>query len=183
MLYLGVSLAVMFAAVSGGPDEGRDRNIRPPEERVFTSPAGKFRLVVRARHSGWKGADANATLYGLEGGSPREIWTRELPHRYGPRFALVDSSGNVAFFDEWFNTPSEHALTVIAADNRRIAQYSFREIADVLQVAGEALVRSATKGPWMSGEPRFSPSGEHADVPAGGRTLRLNMQSGDIRAL
>src|SRR5262245_9840853 len=101
------------ASVGSTPSQAvdvTDRITLPPASREFTSPSGKFVLVVSTKDS-WKSPRATGELFSA-GANRTLLWSRELPQEYGPRFALVNDQGTVLMLDEWINVNTRYAILV-----------------------------------------------------------------------
>ena len=95
---------------------------RPPATRIFVSPAGHYKLTIENRDN-WQTQETVADLKEIEGDAARTAWQQTLPHRMGPRAALVTDNGEVVLIDEWINSPSPYALSEIDVRGTTIARY------------------------------------------------------------
>ncbi len=146
----------------------------PPLEQVFTK--GDYRLVITAGDQ-WETPVAIAQLY--EGNTLQ--WEQTIPHSYGPRFALVSAQGQVLLLDEFINVASDRAVTVISATGEPIAQHSFNDVKNTLSVSAAALTQQASSGWWISAPPRLNEPAGKALVAAGGKTLEIDLNQGELK--
>lgn len=170
----GLVLASGLLSVAGG-----DVRISPPLLRAFQSPAGSHVLEVRGT-DGWKLPNALAELFSIGRGGRRTLWSKALPHRYGPWSAIVSDSGSVLLLDEWVKTPSQFALMLIDAAGTEIARYSMSDIAEVSGVPTSKLVTTARIGPWMSASPKPAFDRRVVMLEAGGVPLEIDLVSGRL---
>lgn len=150
-----------------------DRIALPPVRQTFTN--GPYQLVISAEDQ-WQTPTTTAQLY--EGSTLR--WQTDLPHEYGPRFALVSPSGQVLLLDEFINVASPYALTLINPAGEVVMQRSFDTVQKALDVSPAALTQEATGGWWISAPPRLNASGNRALVQTGGTTLEINLTTGEL---
>ncbi len=173
-----------------------DRIDLPPESREAASPSGRFVLSVSTPDA-WKSKTATAELVEVDGDERRVVWTRKLPHEYGPRFTLVTDEGTVILLDEWINVASSRAITVIHPSGIHpsgihpsgihpsgnvIAQHAFAAIPEVLWIPGRELVAAARHGLWMTNPPTLGDDGKSVRAESGGRTLVIDAADGSLRA-
>ncbi|MEO0769131.1 MAG: hypothetical protein AAFY72_06800 [Cyanobacteria bacterium J06649_4] len=150
-----------------------DQLTHPPQQQTFS--AQPYRLTITAANS-WQTPSAIATLY--EGNIRR--WQKTLPHQYGPRFAVVSTSGHVLLVDEFINVASPYTLTVFAPTGELIAQHSFADIKQTLNLNAIDLTRQATSGWWVSSPPQLNTREDHVRIEAGGSTLEVSLLTGAI---
>ncbi|MEM9088198.1 MAG: hypothetical protein AAGC93_05580 [Cyanobacteria bacterium P01_F01_bin.53] len=150
-----------------------DSLTHPPLRQTFSS--GAYQLVVSAEDQ-WETPLATSELY--EGAAL--LWQKDLPHQYGPRFALVSDQGQVLLLDEFINVASPHALTLIDTEGEVVAQHSFEDIKKALDVTPSALTQQATSGWWISAPPTVTAKGDLALVKAGGTTLEIDLTTGQL---
>ncbi|SDP80145.1 hypothetical protein SAMN05216303_107128 [Rhodoferax sp. OV413] len=156
-----------------------DARSLPPAQRVFTSPSATFELVLSSPS---QGQTAQAELFAVAAGARRPLWRQALPHEQGPRTAVVADSGEVVLLDEWINVPSRHALLLLDPQGRRRAHYNFDELVGILQLPRKTVAQHAVQGAWLAGEPRLTTDGRLLLLPAGGRTLSLQLADGRLTA-
>lgn len=153
----------------------------PPDRREFYSPLGNFVLTV-ATADHWKTPFATAELLSVDGALRRPLWHQTLPHKRGPRRALVSDSGAVVLIDEWLNTVSRQALVCVDPAGQTLAQYSTKHLAQTLGVARKTLKSYARRGLWLSRVPVLRPDSSAVDFKAGGRKLVLSLADGVLQA-
>lgn len=163
--------------VNPAPTEGSglvsDRISHPPVRQ--TTQRGDYQLVIAA-DDGWKTPTVTSELYQ----GPTLLWQKALPHQYGPRYSLIGTNGQVLLVDEYINVASPHALTLISADGETVAQYGFDDIQTALSVSRADLTRAATSGWWVSAEPVLNEAGDRAWIQAGGATLEVDLNTGQL---
>ena len=154
-------------------------SITLPAERQSVAN-GIYRLEITGE-SGWRSPTPMANFYKGD----TLLWTKALPHQYGPRFALVSSAGQIVLFDEYINVASPYAIALISPIGETIATHSFDDIQHFLQDVSRAdLVRQATSGWWISSPPQIENTlGEveqNALVKTGGTTLQISLTTGEL---
>ena len=162
---------------------GADALIQPPLRRLQRSADGRFRLEISAV-DGWRSPLARGQLWLEAVDPPRLIWQRLLPQPFGPRRMFVAPGGRVLLFDEASNVRSRHALLLLDPLGQILIHYSFDQIQAVVDLPAALLLRRALGGSWwLAGEPRLLAKGERVRLPVGGRTLELDLVSGELRRL
>ena len=166
-----------------GSAGGGDAVIQPPLRRLQRSADRRYRLEVSAV-DGWRSPVARGQLWLEAADPPRLIWDRSLPQPYGPRRMLVAPGGSVLLFDEGANVRSRHALLLLNLRGHTVLNYSFDQIQAVVGLPAALLVQRALVGSWwLAGPPRPSSNGEWVRLPVGGRTLEIDLASGQLRRL
>lgn len=176
---LRAGIFILLLAATGIPQSAlsADAMLLPAAERSFASPGGHFLLKVRL----FDGRRANAELLDLQGDKPRSLWQLTLLQEQGPRFAVVTDRGTVLLVDEWINVISRHALQLIDRSGRTIAHYPAEHLFKLLAVPRFQITVQAKAGPWISRGPTLSPDQTVAEFQAGGRRLRVDLATGDLR--
>lgn len=151
----------------------------PPERREAASPDGGF-LLVWTTLDGWRTPRAQAEFYRLENQRRQLLWRRTLPHRHGPRQALVSNQGRALLTDEWINTPSPHAILVLDQGGRVIADHTFDQVVAALGVPVREVGDRAKASAWITEGPALSADGATALVKAGGHTLSIRLADGQL---
>ncbi|QOY87073.1 hypothetical protein [Paludibaculum fermentans] len=157
----------------------QDVKALPPDFRSFSSPAGAYVLELRGPR-GWRPPQAQAELFSARPGARRSVWTKPLPHRYGPAQAVVSDEGLVLLLDEGLRTPGPLAVAVLARDGSETARYSTSGIAKAAGVTLPALIKSARVGIWMSAPPAMTPDGAAVVLEAAGVQLKVELHSGRL---
>ncbi|MBC7924672.1 MAG: hypothetical protein H7039_03360 [Bryobacteraceae bacterium] len=170
---------IMIGTIVVGAASGGDVKVLPPVKREFLSPSGSHVFEVSGT-AGWKSPYAHAELFSTSRGSRRSLWSKDLPHRFGPGSAIVSDTGRVLLIDEWLKTPSPYAVVLFAETGTEVARYSMQDIAQVSGVPSSKLVTTARFGPWMSALPRAEVSRNTVILEAGNVRLELNLDSGRI---
>jgi hypothetical protein len=165
-----------MTAETADTETAADRITQPPVRQVFAT--GSYQLVITATDS-WQTPAATGKLY--ENGTLR--WQKALPHHYGPRFSLIGPQGQVILVDEFINVASPHALSIIDAEGKTIAQHSFDDIKTALNLPAAELTAQATSGWWVSAPPVLNSAGSSALISTGGTTLEVNLATGSLDRL
>lgn len=158
---------------------GDDRNVPPPPERSFVSPAGNYRLEVRTPDAG-QGILATASLMAVRPGGATAVWSATLPQRYGPGTAFVSDTGRVLLIDEWFRALSDYALVLYDVDGSVLARHPVADIEAASGLTRAELASRGRAGPWMSASPERAPSGDAVVVEAGGVRLLVSLETGAL---
>jgi hypothetical protein len=162
------------SADSADSVEGSDRISHPPVRQSFA--AAPYELVVSATDD-WRTPLAHIELYKDE----TLLWQKNLPHGYGPRFALVNTQGQAVLFDEYINVGSPYAIMLMDVSGTEVVQYSFDDIKQWLaDVALSDITRQSFSGLWISAAPVLDAGGDRALVKTGGTTLELDMTTGQL---
>ncbi len=178
-----LAMPMLEAAEGMAPSAGSDAVIHPPQRRLQRSADLRYRLEVNAV-DGWRSPLARGQLWLEAAKPPRLIWERSLPQFYGPRRMLVAPGGRVLLLDEGANVRSRHALLLLDPHGQTVLNYSFDQIQALVDLPAALLVQRALSGSWwLAGPPRLSPKGERLRLPVGGRTLELDLVSGQLRRL
>lgn len=156
-----------------------DRIDLPPSPREFWAPARQYLLRIETLDD-WRSLYPSASLFDLRAGTPRLLWQRVLTQQFGPRAALVSAQGQVLLVDEWINVTSRQALQLLDAGNRVLATYTYEAVMAALGASAEAVVREARSGTWLSAAPALAGNGRQARIRAGGRTLLVDLASGQL---
>jgi hypothetical protein len=156
-----------------------DARVLPPARRSFSAPSGAFTLHI-ASTDGWASPQAQAELLHTVDGAARRVWQQALPQPLGPRQVLVADSGAVLMLDEWRNSPSPHALLLIAPGGGTLAHISIDSLVATLGVPRKTVASHARFGTWLSSPPQWSPDGSSLRLQAGGQALRLDLASGQL---
>ena len=150
-----------------------DRLAHPPVRQTFADDP--YQLVIFAEDS-WETPLARAVF-----SQDNDIlWEKALPHQYGPKFVSISAQGYVLLLDEFINVASPHAITLIDINGDVVAQHSFKDIEQTLQVSAADLTKQATTGWWITAPPVLNPSGDRATVAAGGTLLNISLTTGEI---
>jgi hypothetical protein len=161
------------------PMLGQDTIPYPPVMRHGSSPAGHYHLTLTLVE-GTEIRYTMASLFETLGDRCQLVWSRPLPHAYGPRLGLVNDSGTVVLLDEWINVASTRAVVVLGRDGEAIAEHSFDEIVEVTGESRAEVVEQAMQGFWLGGSPAMQADGSHLAIPAAGGELTLDLATGAI---
>lgn len=157
-----------------------DAIARPPDRQVVASPRQDYILILQTPDE-WASKRVEATLYEATDDRCQPRWSQALPHEYGPRYALVSDQGQVTLLDEWINVASDYAVMVLGVDGEEIARYDFEAMRQAVDMPVDVVVERAQTGWWISAEPRLSPDGEQVRVAIGGKTLRIDLSTGQLQ--
>lgn len=155
------------------PAIATDRIALPPVRQTFDN--GPYQLVISTKDQ-WQTPVTIGQLY--EGSTLR--WQTDLPHEYGPRFALISPAGQVLLLDEFINVASPYALTLINPAGEVVVQRSFDNVQKALDISPATLTQQATSGWWISAPPQLNARGDHALVQTGGTTLEIDLTTGEL---
>ncbi|HEY9879540.1 MAG TPA: hypothetical protein V6D29_13875 [Leptolyngbyaceae cyanobacterium] len=161
------------------PMLSNDAIARPPVHQERASPSGSHILILTAPEN-WATKQVDATLYNAQGQICQPLWSKTLPQEYGPRFALVSDQGQVVLIDEWINVASSYAVMLLDASGQVVAQHSFDDLADRLQMSRADIVDAAQFGWWVSRAPSLSRNGNTVQVGTAGKQLKINLETGDL---
>ena len=162
------------------PMLGRDAVPYPPLLRHEVSPAGTYHLVLTLEQDAEGNRRTTASLFETMGDRCQQVWSRPLPHSYGPRLGLVNDRGTVVLLDEWINVASPYAIVVMGPDGEVKAQHSFDDIVAVADQSRAAVVEQAAQGFWIAGRPALNRSGSQVSIPTAGGQLTLDLTTGDL---
>jgi hypothetical protein len=149
----------------------------PPERAETCSPNRQFALVIETP-DGWQSRLAVAKLYRVSPSRESLLWQSRLPQEYGPRFAHVGNKGQVLLLDEWINIESRNAIWLRTLQNT--VTYDFQAVAGVLNLPARQIVERAAFGWWISAPPSLAESGGPAIVPAAGKLLQIDLDTGGL---
>ncbi|MDD5774098.1 MAG: hypothetical protein PHX78_11600 [bacterium] len=74
-----------------------------PEEKEFSSPAGKYILKITPNTDLKNNGECKAILYKTTNGKRETVWSRNLINDTAPAGALISDSGYVITLNEWSN--------------------------------------------------------------------------------
>ena len=191
---LALSLFILLLSVWGSPESPSwaqdmdmdsdfpttDAIARPPDHQVVASPGQDYILILQTPDE-WASKRVEATLYEATDDRCQPRWSQALPHEYGPRYALISDQGQVTLLDEWINVASDYAVMVLGVDGEEIARYDFEAMRQAVDMPVDVVVERAQTGWWISAEPRLSPDGEQVRVAIGGKTLRIDLSTGQLQ--
>lgn len=151
----------------------------PPVYREFASPSTHFVLTI-VSDDHWKTSTARAELHERRRGAQRSVWRHTLANIKGPRRAVVTDHGDVILIDDWINSPSQQALSLLNATGKTVATYSFDSLVAILQVSRRDVSSHATLGLWLSAEPTLSANGSTVRFRTADRGLSLRARDGQL---
>jgi hypothetical protein len=151
----------------------------PPSRTEAVSPNGQYLLVVQSTDE-WKSKHPAGRLFHQTALGPQLIWKKDLPQEYGPRYALVGNQGQAIFFDEYINVKSRYAVMLINYQKHLEISHDFDNIAELLDMPVASIVKNATGGWWMIGEPMLDVSGTTAVVCAAQKRLQIDLNTGQL---
>ena len=181
--WISAAGVVAALAISGGglmsTSAGEADVIGAADAALLLVALGRFKLVLTSPDE-QRTPGVAAELLEVVDGQPRSAWRQLLPHRWGPRTALVADGGAVVLVDEWINSLSSRAMSLLAADGRTVKVYGAEELIALLDRPRRAVADAATYGPWLTGEPSLAADGRSAVFRSAGRMLTLSLDSGTI---
>ena len=151
----------------------------PPVHREFMSPSANFVLTISSDDH-WATPMARAALNSRRAGVQQIVWRQTLLNIKGPRRAMITDYGAVILIDDWINSPSDHALSVLSAKGKTVATYSLDALIAILNVPRRDVSSHATLGIWLSAEPTVSDDGATVRFRTAGRGLVLRVRDGRI---
>lgn len=148
-----ICLAIALTATSighaqSGHTKRMDAMVLPNETRTFCSSNKKCVLTIKTLDH-WKTPYPVATLV-VNG---KSVWERKIDNWRGPRMACVSDAGRIALFDEWPNSPSQRAITIIAQAGKTKHVWSFDQVVAIAGVNRETVPPQAKLGVWLSSMP------------------------------
>jgi hypothetical protein len=181
LLILMLEYGPARASSPAGPSVGMgDRIALPPLEQRFVSPLGTFVFDLTAI-DGWATPSRSmGTLWIREGVGLRELWRRQLPHGFRPRFVIVDDAGHVLLVDEWIKVRTRFALMLLDRDNHELARRSLDDILPLLDIPVADLVRAARFGWWLSAAPLLDDPKDAVLIQTPGNDLRVDLRNGGL---
>ena len=154
----------------------------PPASRVVESQNGVFRFRVYTNDN-WRTPFPQGTLSVGSSSVQRVAWQGELPQHYGPRFTLVTTNGNVILLDGWLNIKPSYAVTILKGGQGSLVSFSYEDVLRSLRVSPAVLAEKARFGSWwITSKPSLDASGNLALIPAGGKTLIVDVRQAKIYA-
>lgn len=151
----------------------------PPVHREFTSRSAHFVLTILSDDH-WTTSVARAEVDEHRAGVTRNLWRHTLPNIKGPRRALVTDHGDAILIDDWINSPSQQALSLLNATGKTVATYSFDSLVAILRVSRRDVSSHATLGIWLSSEPTLGANGSTVRFRTAGRGLLLRVRDGRL---
>lgn len=174
------SCMVGLCAFFGVPAAGRavDHVPAPAPMETLQSPDGAYAFDI-ALAKRWRTELAIGTLRAVAGGQSRIVWQRSLPQRVRPRFALVANDGSVLLFDQFDNILGPIAVLLINPKGQDVAVLTFDDIRRVAGAPPADIAHQARHGVWLQRPPVLA--GADAQVTVAGRSLLIDLQSGQLR--
>jgi hypothetical protein len=160
-----------FAAVAAN-----DSITLPPITRVVQSSnkAYSFRIFTT---DNWRTPFPQGVLTTGSNAKQPLAWRGKLPQHYGPRYVLVTSTGEVILVDGWLNTKPTPAIAILYRGKGSWLSFEFEAVARSLGVPLSLLAEKASLGSWwISGKPYLDTSETRLLIPAGGKTLVVDLR-------
>ena len=151
----------------------------PSAQQEFASPEGRYRFVLSTPDN-WASKQAVGELFEVRDDSRQSLWTRTLPHEYGPRYALVNHQGQVLLLDEWINIASRYAVMLLSRENTLVAQHNFDALQAILEVPRARIVDMARQGWWITSPPTLEQPDQTARVETAGKVLIIHLENGEL---
>ena len=161
------------------PPTDADYIALPPAQQEVSSPQGQY-VFVLSTPDNWASKQAVGELFEVPDGRRQSLWTRILPHEYGPRYVLVSDQGQVLLLDEWINVASRQAVMVLSRENILVAQHHFDAMQALLNVPRASIVAQASSGWWITSPPTLNSADETARVETAGKVLMINLEDGEL---
>jgi hypothetical protein len=154
----------------------------PPVSKVVESKNGAFRFRVYTTDN-WRTPFPLGTLSIASSSAQRVAWQVKLPHHYGPRFTLVTTTGDVILLDGWLNIKPDYAVALLNSSHGSLVSFSYEDVLRSLKVSPAVLAEKARFGSWwITSKPSLDASGNLAFIPAGGKTLIVDIRQAKIYA-
>ncbi len=163
------------------PQRVPDSPAPPPLSQPYHSSDGRFEFVVSAVGGTWKHKKCTGTLYGPGPHGLRKFWQKQLPHVYRPLLVHVSDNGYTITLDDWERVKSPRAIVVYDPLGNMVVQHSFEQILRTIKLDETPVVKQATTGLWITGEPHFSKPQTELYVPVADRILEIRLQDGRIK--
>jgi hypothetical protein len=168
------------APVPDLPRSTSDARVLPPLRRDVASASGRFLLVVSSDDQ-WRTPFARGELFERRQGALQSLWRTDLPHVQGPRWVTVLDSGALILVDDWINSPSEQALTLISPKGHALARYSLDDLIRFLKVPPRRVTDQARHGLWLSTLPLLTGDGKEVEIQSAGKTFWIRLSDGKLR--
>jgi len=183
-LFLAIASLAMapVAGITANHMPANDTITLPPASRVVESKNGAFRFRIYTTDN-WRTPFPQGTLSVGSSSGQRVAWQGKLPHHYGPRFTLVTTTGDVILLDGWLNIKPSYAVTILNASKGSLVSFSYEDVLLSLRVSPAVLAEKARFGSWwMTSKPSLDTSGTMVLIPAGGKTLIVDVRQAKIFA-
>lgn len=151
----------------------------PPMKREFSSPDGRHKFTVFTSDN-WASKKAKVKLVKITENSQILLWSKDLPHEYGPRHVIVNNQGRILLLDEWINVPSNYAIVLLDSKGEIISQYSFDKLQRFLNISRAEIVEKAKEGWWIASTPTLDTSSNASSVGVAGKLLTIHLNDGHI---
>lgn len=171
-------MALLMTASCGpsGAADANDSIALPPSSRVVESTNRIYRFRIFTTDQ-WHTPFPQGALTSSSKAKLPLAWNGKLSQYYGPRFVLVTSNGDVILLDGWLNTKPTPAIAVFYGGRRLWVSFSFEDVRRSLGVPPALLAQKARLGSWwISGKPYLDASESRVFVPAGGKTLIVDLR-------
>jgi hypothetical protein len=150
----------------------------PPPRREFFSKRRDFLFAI-VNHDRWKSGRVRGELFRIQGNRRYRLWTRALPHFYGPRYVLVTERGNVLLVDEWFHQPNDHTLSLLDHRDFPIARYSFSRLIELTDIDRLAKMYE-TDAREVFGAPTVDELEDKANIALWDKKIVIDLNTGAI---
>ena len=91
-----------------------------------------------------------------------------------------ETAGTVLMVDDFINVASESAIALFNPQGILIAQYSFNDIQQFLNIPPAEIASKATSGWWVSAPPAMSQDEDTAYILTGGTRLDIDLMTGEL---
>lgn len=184
------SLFLVIASLTMAQVDGIAANNMPPNDSMPLPPVSKeveskngaFRFRVYTTDN-WRTPFPQGTLSVGSSSAQRVAWQVKLPHQYGPRYTLVTTTGDVILLDGWLNIKPDYAVAILNGSQGSLISFSYEDVLRSLKISPAVLAEKARFGSWwITGKPSLDASGNLALIPAGGKTLIVDIRQAKIYA-
>ena len=179
--FRAASILVLAACTLAMPDTAgsgpADRIDEPPAQRTFLSANGeKYRLLINTvAHR----AEAVLQIH-TSSAESQILWTKTLPHAFGPRSVIVGARGNVLLLDEWIKVVGDYAAMLIDVSGEVVASHSFHDIVAATGGNHTPIIQKSGLSAWMAGPPALSNDGRFVVVATGDTRIRISLDDGSL---
>lgn len=183
-------LFLVITSLATSPAEGIAANNVPSNDSMHLPPVstevesknGAFRFRVYTTDN-WRTPFPQGTLSVGSSAARRVAWQVKLPHQYGPRYTLVTKTGDVILLDGWLNIKPDYAVAILKGSQGSLVSFNYEDVLHSLKVSPAVLSEKARFGSWwITSKPSLDASGNLALIPAGGKTLIVDVRQAKIYA-
>ena len=168
------------SGIAGTAAYANDSITLPPPSRVVNSANNSYSFRITTSDN-WRTPFPQGVLTSNSNARLRLTWSGKLPQYYGPRFALVTSTGDVILVDSWLNTKPIPAIAILNHGKRSWVSFGFDDVLRSLGVSAARVAEKARFGSWwISGKPYLDAAENRVLIPAGGQNLMVDLRRNTI---